>query len=77
MVVTVSALRMGALDMAIGNLFGSVLFNVLVLAIDDAIYVMGPLLAHVSPLHAVSAMSAMIMLGPPLSACCIVPGRGC
>jgi len=63
MVVTVSALRMGALDMAIGNLFGSVLFNVLVLAIDDAIYVKGPLLAHVSPLHAVSAVSAMIMTG--------------
>ncbi len=63
MAVTVSALRLGALDMAIGNLFGSVLFNVLVLAVDDALYLKGPLLAHASPLHAVTAVSAMIMIG--------------
>jgi len=49
MVVTVSALRIGALDMAIGNLFGSNLFDVLILAVDDVFYLDGPILSHVSP----------------------------
>jgi len=61
--VTVAALRMGALDMAIANVLGSNLFNIIVLAIDDLIYLNGPLLAHVSPLHAFSAMSAVVMSG--------------
>jgi cation:H+ antiporter len=63
MVVTVTALRLGALDMAIGNLFGSNLFNIGILAVDDLFYLPGPVLAHVSPLHAVSAASAVMMAG--------------
>ena len=63
MVVTVAALRLGAIDMAIGNLFGSNLFDIAILAVDDLLYWPGPLLAHVSPTHAVSAMSAMMMTG--------------
>lgn len=61
--VTVSAMRLGALDMAIANLLGSNLFNVLILAIDDAFYLRGPLLTHVSATHAVSVMSALAMTG--------------
>lgn len=63
LVVTVSALRLGAVDMAIANLLGSNLFNVLILAIADVFYVRGPILAAVSPVHAVSAMSAILMSG--------------
>jgi cation:H+ antiporter len=62
-VVTVSALRMGAVDLAIGNLFGSNLFNIAILAIDDLFYLPGPLLADVSLVHATSAFSAMMMSG--------------
>lgn len=62
-VVTVSALRMGAIDLAIGNLFGSNLFNIAILAIDDLAYLPGPLLADVSISHAASAFSAMMMSG--------------
>jgi cation:H+ antiporter len=62
-VVTVSALRIGALDMAVSNLLGSNLFNILILAIDDAAFLTGPILAHVSPLHGLSALSAIIMTG--------------
>ena len=62
-VVTVAALRMGAVDLAIGNLFGSNLFNIAILAIDDLFYLHGPLLAHVSIVHAASAFSAMMMSG--------------
>lgn len=68
MAVTLSALRLRALDMAIGNLLGSNLFNVTILAIDDAVYVRGPLLAHAAPVHAGTAvaacvMSALVMIG--------------
>ncbi|MHB0983158.1 MAG: sodium:calcium antiporter [Thiobacillus sp.] len=62
-VVTVSALRMGAVDLAIGNLFGSNLFNIAILAIDDLAYLPGPLFADVSISHAASAFSAMMMSG--------------
>ncbi len=62
-VVTVAALRLGAVDMAIGNLFGSNLFNIAILAIDDLFYLQGPLLADVSITHATSAFSAMMMSG--------------
>jgi cation:H+ antiporter len=61
--VSVAALRIGALDMAIGNLFGSNLFNMFILAIDDALYLKGPLLSDVSTAHAVSALSAIMMTG--------------
>lgn len=61
--VTLSALRLGAVDMAIGNLLGSNLFNLLILAIDDVFYARGPILGAVSPVHAVSALSAMLMSG--------------
>jgi cation:H+ antiporter len=63
MAVTVSALRLGALDMAIGNLLGSNLFNLVILAVDDLFYVRGPLLADVDPAHAATAVTALVMTG--------------
>ena len=63
MAVTLSALRLGAVDMAIGNLLGSNLFNVLILAIDDAAYLQGTLLVDASPAHAGTAMAAVVMTG--------------
>lgn len=63
LIVTVAACRIGALDMAMANLLGSNLFNIVVLGIDDLLYRRGPLLLYVSPVHAVSAMSAVIMSG--------------
>ncbi|MEE9263497.1 MAG: sodium:calcium antiporter [Vicinamibacteria bacterium] len=62
-VVTLTALRIGALDMAIGNVLGSNLFNVAILAVDDIFYLPGPLFDHVSPIHSVSAVSAIMMSG--------------
>lgn len=61
--VTIAAFRMGALDMAIANLLGSNLFNIFILALEDMIFFTGPLLAYISPMHAFSAMSAVIMSG--------------
>ena len=59
--MTLGALRIGALDMAVSNLFGSNLFNIAILAVDDIVYLEGPLLANISVAHAISALSAMVM----------------
>jgi cation:H+ antiporter len=60
-VVTVAAVRMGAVDLALGDLFGSNLFNVAILAIDDVAYTKGPILAEVSGHHVVIAAAAIAM----------------
>lgn len=60
---TWGAVRIGAIDMAIGNLLGSNLFDVLILAIDDLAYLKGSIYAQVSSVHAVSAMTACLMSG--------------
>lgn len=72
--VTLSALRMGALDMAIGNLLGSNLFNVVIIAIDDVFYRNGALLANVSPVHAVTVGSAITMTGLAMVGLFFKPG---
>ena len=72
--VTLSALRMGALDMAIGNLLGSNLFNVAIIAIDDLFYRPGVLLSDVSPVHAVTAASAITMTALALVGLFFKPG---
>lgn len=63
LVVTTFAVRLGALNMAVAGLLGSNIFNMLVLAVEDALYTKGPLLEAVSPTHAVTAMSAAVMTG--------------
>jgi len=61
--VTIGAMRLGALDMAIANLLGSNLFDIAVLAVDDVAFVRGPLFAAASPTHAVTAFAAIVMSG--------------
>jgi cation:H+ antiporter len=68
LVVALTALRLGAIDMAVGSLLGSNLFNVILLAVDDAAYRPGPLLSAVTPAHLVTAMFAMTMTGTALVA---------
>jgi cation:H+ antiporter len=63
LVVSVSALRIGAVDMVLGNLFGSNLFNIGILAVDDVFFVKGPLLTHVNSSHLVSTCGAAAMTG--------------
>ena len=59
--VTISALRIGALDMAVANLLGSNLFDIIILAVDDLFYSKGSLLAHVDVSHALTAFTAVMM----------------
>lgn len=59
--VSITAIRMGAIDMAVGNLIGSNLFNVLILAIDDMFYTRGHILKDAAPSHLISVFSTIIM----------------
>jgi len=63
MVVTIAAVRIQALDMAVGNVLGSNLFNTVIIAVDDFFYLPGPLLADVEQSHIVSALIAIVMTG--------------
>jgi cation:H+ antiporter len=60
-VVCVAAVRIDAVDLAIGNLFGSNVFNIFILGLDDIFFTKGPLLSFVSQHHMISAMSAIAM----------------
>jgi cation:H+ antiporter len=62
-VTSFAAVRLAALDLAIANLFGSNLFNMAILAIDDLAYGKGPLLSDVSFYHLFSTTTALIMTG--------------
>lgn len=59
---TFSAIRFGAYDLAIGNLFGSVIFNMVVLLFMDIAYPRGPLLVFVSRDHLLTILIAVICL---------------
>jgi len=60
-VVSVAAVKMGAIDLAVGNLLGSNVFNISILGLDDLLYRKGPLLSLVTPTHVIAAISAIIM----------------
>jgi cation:H+ antiporter len=59
--VSIAAVRMGALDMAVGGLLGSNIFNILILSIDDIFYAGGPLLKEASDSHLLSVLATIIM----------------
>jgi cation:H+ antiporter len=61
LVVSFSAFRMGAVDLAAGNLFGSNMFNISIIALDDFLFLKGPFLANISSGHMVSALSGVAM----------------
>jgi cation:H+ antiporter len=58
---SLAALRIGAYDLAVGNLFGSNAANMSVLLLADAAYLDGPILAAVSPSLSVAAMGAILL----------------
>lgn len=66
--VALAALRLGALDLAMGNLLGSNLFDMAIIAIDDLAYLEGPLLHTISKAHAGTAISALVMSGAVIAA---------
>jgi cation:H+ antiporter len=73
MAVAVAALRIGAPNMAVSNLLGSNLFNILILVPEDLLFTSGPILAAASPVNALSAVSAMMMTGIAMVALLVRP----
>jgi cation:H+ antiporter len=62
-VVSLAALRLGAIDLGIGNVLGSNLFNILILALDDIAYRGGPLLRAASVANLVAVLCVILMYG--------------
>ncbi len=63
LVASLAAVRIGAFDLAVGNLFGSNSLNMAMLVIIDAAYVEGPLLSAVSsPAVIVSGVGALLLM---------------
>jgi cation:H+ antiporter len=60
-VVSLAAVRIGALDLGIGNVLGSNLFNLLILGLDDVFYRRGPLMADVGASHSVTVVAIVMM----------------
>jgi cation:H+ antiporter len=47
--------------MAIGSLLGSNLFNIAIIPVTDIFFTQGPILAHVSPNHILTAVLGIVM----------------
>ncbi len=61
--VSFTAARRGSFDMAVANLLGSNLFNIVILSITDFCYIKAPLLRVVSQANTLAALTAMISMG--------------
>jgi cation:H+ antiporter len=59
--VSFTALRIGAVDMAVANMIGSNLFNLTIISFDDIIYTKGPILDNVSTGNLVTAGAVAVM----------------
>ena len=57
---TAAAVRLGAADLAVGNIFGSNAFNMCILFAMDVADRRGPLLAHVSPQNVLTSELAVL-----------------
>jgi cation:H+ antiporter len=62
LVTSIAAVRLGAFDLAVGNLFGSNAFNMAAFFFADAAYRGGSLLGTVSQAHALTALWSILMM---------------
>ena len=60
-VVSLAAVRIGAIDLGIGNVLGSNLFNLLILGLDDIFYRQGPLLTAADASHGITVLAVVTM----------------
>ncbi len=60
-VTTIAAIRLGASDMAIGNLFGSNMFNMLALGLTDIFYTQGRFLGSIDPVFMLVGLFGLMM----------------
>jgi cation:H+ antiporter len=62
LVTAIAAVRLGAFDLAVGNLFGSNAFNMAAFLFADLAYRDGSLLGSVSSAHALTALWSILMM---------------
>ncbi|MBM7557038.1 sodium:calcium antiporter [Halanaerobacter jeridensis] len=60
-VAAISAIRINAYDMAVGNVFGSNIFNMTVIFAADVAYGGGPILSSISLAHGLTALLGLIL----------------
>ena len=60
-VISFMAIRQRAVDMAVGNVLGSNVFNIFILALYDIVYTKGPLLESVTPKLMVPAIGTILI----------------
>ncbi|HSN47399.1 MAG TPA: hypothetical protein VLR29_01430 [Flavobacterium sp.] len=60
-VVSIAAIRLGTIDLAIGNIFGSNIFNIALLSIDDILYIKGPIFHFTSPNHVIPVLGTIVI----------------
>lgn len=66
LVTAIAAVRLGAFDLAVGNLFGSNAFNMAAFFFVDLAFSGGPLLNVVSDAHAMTALWSMLLMSAAL-----------
>jgi cation:H+ antiporter len=62
LVTAIAAIRLGAFDLAVGNLFGSNAFNMAAFFFVDVAYRNGPLFNAVSDAHAMTALWSILLM---------------
>lgn len=60
-VVSIMSVRHGSVDMAVGNVLGSNVFNIFVLAINDFVYTSGPIMAHIDSTMIVPVLGTILI----------------
>lgn len=68
LVASIASVRIGAYDMAVGNLFGSNVGNMSILVFADLAYTEGPILDAVSSAHVMSALGAILLMAIAVAA---------
>lgn len=63
LVTTGTAVRFGAYDLAVGNLFGSNIFNMFALGLTDIFYTQGRFLGVIDPAFAMVGMLGLLLTG--------------
>ncbi len=59
--VCFAAIKMRAVNMAIGNVFGSNIFNIATVFLADVFFTKGPILAHISGIHLITGLIVILM----------------
>ena len=61
LMATIGAVRMGLFDMAIGNIFGSNMLNIVLIPISDVLFRTGSMYAYLSSTHILTAIVGILL----------------